>query len=111
MASLPTASALTDASARPLQLTRTARFAVYGESAWPLISSLRSWLTANLPLAGFCFHAPILAQWFRLVDRIPFQSKGRAVVTKVAMDQTLWGPFSVSSLPSPARRRQASELT
>lgn len=46
-------------------------------------------------LSGFVFHAPILAQWFKLVDKVPFQSKGRAVVTKVIMDQTLWGPFSV----------------
>lgn len=81
----------------PCQLTRTGRFAVYGTFDqmiyWNEVAGANAGVAASL--SGFVFHAPILAQWFKLVDKVPFQSKGRAVVTKVIMDQTLWGPFSV----------------
>lgn len=53
--------------------------------------------------AGFVCHAPILAQWFRLVDRLKFTSKLRAIVSKVILDQTLWGPFSVRVPAAPVR--------
>ncbi|KAL7411159.1 hypothetical protein BDY24DRAFT_396809 [Mrakia frigida] len=43
---------------------------------------------------GFFVQAPVLAQWFKLVDRIQFKSSAWAVGTKVVLDQTIWGPLS-----------------
>ncbi|CED82026.1 Peroxisomal membrane protein MPV17 and related proteins [Phaffia rhodozyma] len=45
---------------------------------------------------GFIFHAPVLAQWFKFVDKIKFKSKASALGSKVLLDQTIWGPWSVS---------------
>ncbi|KAL7416546.1 hypothetical protein BDY24DRAFT_236845 [Mrakia frigida] len=84
---------------KPHEIARSSRFALY----------------------GFAFHAPILAQWFKIMDKIQFKSSRWTIGTRVsfsspllhldfdladaslsllpsqvALAQTVWGSFSIT---------------